>query len=294
MARPASMHQLGSGVFNKSINMIIYSYPGEGKSPLWGSGGDNVLFLDSDNGTESAEMLGSRAWVIPAHDYDDLEGAYQYVKNEMPKDLPHIRWVVWDSITLFSDRALIDDLMPDAVAGSTKDREEFVPDRREYLINQNRIGRYVRNFADLPVNFGISALLQVDIDQQDGSTVYMPAIPGKNMPSKVCGYMNVIGFLGKATVENSDGKAIKVQRLLTQRTGKYFARDRFMALGHHVDRPTIPKIEGLIEAKKAMVNAERKAGGPAPSSPVRKAVAKKAAAPVKKVAPKRVAATTSK
>lgn len=286
MPRPASMHQLGTGEFQKPINMIIYSYPGEGKSPLWGTGGDRVLFLDSDNGTESAEMLGSRSWVIPVHDYDDLDEAYKYVKNEMPRELPQVKWVVWDSLTLFQERALIDDLMVEAIAQSTKDREEFVPDRREYLINQNRIGRYIRNFADLPINFGVSALLQVDTDASDGSTVYMPAVAGKNMASKVCGYMNVIGFLAKANIEESGEKKI-VQRLLTQRTGKYFARDRFMALGHHVDRPTLPKIEGLIEAKRAAVNAQRANG--APASPVKKAVAKKAAVPVKKAAAKATA-----
>lgn len=268
--------------------MLIYSYPGEGKTPLWGSGGNSVLFMDSDHGTESAEMLGSRAYSMPVIDYDDLDAAYQFCKNDLKRELPSVRWVVWDSLTLFQERALIDDLMPDAVAGSTKDREEFVPDRREYLINQNRIGRYIRNFVELPINFGVSTLLQVDIDPQDGSTVYMPAVAGKNMASKVSGYMNVIGFLGKAQVE-VEGEKKMVQRLLTQRVGKYFARDRFMALGKHVDRPTLPKIEGLIEAKRQSVNAQRASG--APASPVKKAVAKKAAGPVKKVAAKKAAPT---
>lgn len=274
MTRPVSLHQLGRGQFDKPINMIIYSYPGEGKTPFWGSGGDSVLFLDSDHGTESAEMLGSHAYSMPVIDYDDLEEAYQFVKNDMRRELPNVRWVVWDSLTLFQERALIDDLMPDAVATSTKDREEFVPDRREYLINQNRIGRYIRNFVELPVNFGVSAHLLVDVDQSDGSTVYMPDIRGKNMPSKICGYMNVIGFLGKASVKQ-DGKDVKVQRLLTRRVGKFFARDRFMALGPYVDRPTLPKIEGMIEAKRKEVNASR--GAPA-----------KAAGPIKKAAKKAV------
>lgn len=268
MTRPKSLVRIGSGDPSlHTINMCIYSHPGEGKTALWGTGNERVLILDSDPGmgTQTCGSLGNTPHVIPVTEYGDVQEVYEYVKHEMPKDLPEVKWVVWDSVTLFQDRALIDEIMPDAVAENPR-QEEFVPSRREYLMNMNRIGRYIRLFVDLPtINFGMSAHVIVETDVSDGSTVWMPAVQGKGMASKVAGYMNVVGYLGKAQVgEGNDKKTIN--RLLTRRVGKFYAKDRFNALGKHVDMPTLPKIEQLIEAKKSSAPA-----------PVRRRAVKKSA-----------------
>lgn len=263
MTRPASLHQIGGDdPALKFIRMCLYAHPGEGKTAFWGTGNDSVLFLDSDPGmgTQTAYSLGSNAYVMPVIDYDDLETAYQFVKHDLRKEMPSVRWVVWDSATLFQDRALIDDVMPDAVAENPR-QEEFVPSKREYLINMNRMGRYFRQFVELPINFGVSAHVMVTADPDGGSTLYMPQVQGKNMPSKLTGYMNVVGYMGKATVDDK-----KVQRILFRREGKFYAKDRFNALGAHVDKPTLPKIEGLIEAARKQQAATRKAQ-PAATAP---------------------------
>lgn len=278
MSRPASMVQLN--VDEKqlhSINMCIYSHPGEGKTAFWGSGNETVLILDSDPGlgSQTAEALGFKCHVMPVLDYDDLDVAYQYVKNELVKDKPEVKWVVWDSITLFQDRALIDEIMPDAVAENPR-QEEFVPSRREYLINMNKIGRYVRYFVDMPhINFGCSAHVEVTQDS-DGKTLYMPQVQGKNMTSKIAGYMNVVGYMDKAKEGDK-----QVQRILWLREGKFYAKDRFNALGHHMDKPNLPKVQAAIEAKLGhpIPVRESKAAAPRPATPQpRKAV------PAKKMA----------
>lgn len=268
------MAQLGTGEPNlHTVNFCIFSHPGEGKTAFWGTGNNKVFILDSDPGmgTQTCEALGQKPYVMPVVDYDDLATAYEYVAHDLMRELPDVTWIVWDSITLFQDRALIDDIMPDAHAANPEKQEEFVPSRREYLINMNRIGRYVRQFVDLNTfNFGCSAHVLLE-PTPDGSTMYMPQVAGKNMPSKIAGYMNVVGYMTKREVE---GK--QIQSVLWQKEAKYYAKDRFSALGHHMDRPTLPKVMELIEAKR---------GGPvpnrqpvAPPTPVRRPVRRRAVA----------------
>jgi hypothetical protein len=268
-----------------SINLCVFSHPGEGKSAFWGSGNNRVFIMDSDPGlgTQTCKALGQTPLVMPVVDYDDLHSAYEYVKEDLRRENPECVWVIWDSLTLFQDRVLIDEIMPDAVAENPR-QEEFVPSRREYLINMNKIGRYVRLFVDMPyINFGCSAHVEITQDN-DGKTLYMPQVQGKNMPSKITGYMNVVGYMDKATV---DGK--NVQRILWQREGKFFAKDRFGALGHHMDRPTLPKVIDAIEAKHGPMPQGKVAPPAAPRPPVRRPAVK--AVPIKKAAASRPAAT---
>ena len=251
MARPKSLHSIQESDEHKFINMLLFGHPGTGKTVFWSTGNESVLFLDSDPGlgTQTAKSFGSKAFVMPVTDYEELQEAYEYCKHDLAKDLPSVRWVVWDSLTMFQERTLIDDIMPDVVAENPR-QEEFVPSRREYLMNMNRIGRYCRLFVELPFNFGVTCHVEIEKDEAENSMLYMPMVQGRNMPSKVAGYMNVVGYLGKAKVKEN-GKDVTVQRLLTTQVGKFYAKDRFHALGQHIDRPTLPKLEALIDAKRS-------------------------------------------
>jgi hypothetical protein len=254
MARPQSIVKMDDqdSVNMSSINMLVYSHPGEGKTPFWGTGGQRLLLMDSDHGYESAAALGSQASRASVTDYEELDEIYTWLLSTNCKEFD---WVVWDSLTLFQERVLIDDIMVDAVA-ENPNQDEFVPSQRQYLINMNKVGRYVRNFVELPINFGISCHVDAHARDPEGNSVYMPLIQGKNMPSRISGYMNVIGFLGKAQVEEGGNKKT-VQRMLLKKKGKMYARDRFMALGSHMDYPSIPKIEAAITAKRAEQAAKK-------------------------------------
>lgn len=148
LTRPASIAPLSEQLH--SINWCVYSHPGVGKTVLAGTG-EHMLIMDSDHGTESAAAFGSKADRAPATDYDQLLEIYDYLAH----DRHPYTWVWWDSLTLFQNRVLIDDIMPDAVANNPR-QEEFVPSQREYLINMNRLMRMVRLFVDLPIHFGVS------------------------------------------------------------------------------------------------------------------------------------------
>lgn len=245
MARPTSIVRIGSEQAKapQPINMVLYGHPGSGKTPIIGTG-EATLILDSDNGIQSAETFGSKADFDTVIDYGKLDEIYEYLRH----DKHPYRWVWWDSLTLFQERVLIDEIMQDAHAENPRQSPD-VPSQREYLINMNRISRYVRQFVALPINFGFTAHVMITEDH-DGTTTYMPYIQGKGMPSKVCGYMNVIGYLG-STNKEVNGKKKEVPRVLTKKFGKFYARDRFNALGTFIDNPTIPEIESRIrEAEK--------------------------------------------
>lgn len=251
MARPTSIFTLGKGEL-RNINMGVYAHPGTGKTVFAGSKGKGTLILDSDGyGSIAAEAQGSDADVMPCVDYDDLQSAYEFLRHE-----DHgYDWVWWDSMTLFQERALIDEILVEAHAENPRQSED-VASMREYLINMNRIGKFTRQFIDLPINFGVTFHVQA-VEDPEGDLIYMPAVQGKNMPSKVSGYLNVVGHLGLATKEVS-GKKKTVRRMLWQSRQHYYAKDRFGALGVVMDEPTIPKCEKLIEAKQAEISGKSK------------------------------------
>lgn len=238
-----------------TIKLLLFSHPGEGKTVFWSSGGKDVLFINSDpEGTISGSAQGNRFHKVDAYDWDDMDQIYDWLKGDKPKDF---RWVVWDSLTLFQDMALIDDVLAEASATNPK-QDPDVASQREYLINMNRIGRMVRQLSKLPYNLGISCHVMTTTESGGDGTLFMPQVQGKNMPSKIAGYVNVVGYLGKRQIEVNGQKQI-VQSMQCVRQGRYYAKDRWNALGTYVDRPTLPKVEGLIEAKRAQLIAAKQA-----------------------------------
>lgn len=253
MARPSSIHSVQSAEVG-SINLCIYAHPGEGKTPFWGTGGKRLLLIDCDNGYESAAASGSLCERAPCTTYDELQDIYDFAKSDSDKgpERREFDWYAWDSLTLFQDRALFDDIMEDAHA-ENPNQDRDVPSKREYRKDHSRILRFMRQFVGLPVNFGVSCHVAVQADS-DGATLWMPAVQGwsggTTMSSVVAGYCNVVGLLGTATVNKDKPNERQVKRLITQRTGKFYARDRFAALGKYVDEPSVPKIEELINKKR--------------------------------------------
>lgn len=249
MTRPESIVTLGSGKpLLRTVNFCVFGPPGIGKTVFTGSAGKGTFIMDSDLGSESAEAMGSNADVMPVPDYEELHKAYDFLAN----DKHDYNFVWWDSLTLFQDRTLIDDILVDAHADNPRQSED-VASQREYLVNQNRIGKYVRLFIALPINFGFTAHVMTGPNPQDpDQLLYMPMLQGGKgeFASKIAGYMNMVGYLGFANVPGPNGNKIKVQRMQFRASDTVYAKDRFNALGAYMDRPTLPKVMDLIEAKR--------------------------------------------
>lgn len=222
------------------INMGIYSHPGAGKTVLWASH-PNVLLLDCDSkGSLSAKALGSKADVWRIMDYTDLEEAYQYLRNGGTEDYD---WYVWDSATLFQDRTLIDEITADAHEKNPSKQDRDVPSKREYFVSQNRIGRYMRQFVELPGNFGVSFHVGV-YENPSGEDQWCPLLQGgQNMAfsTKMQGYLNVVGFY----YVRDEGDE-RHRYLRTTGNQEYVAKDRFGKLPALYKNPTLPGIEKRI------------------------------------------------
>jgi hypothetical protein len=265
MSRPKSYVQPGGFDYeNAPINMALYSHPGVGKTVLWGSGQQDVLIMKSDpEGTISAHAQGFKFHEVDCVNYDDLESVYDWLKGDKPQQF---KWVVWDSVTLFQESVMQTDIMAEA-ALLNPNQDPDVPSMREYLKNMTRIKDYIRKFSLLPYNFGASFLASRTEEFGTDGTIWMPQVQGKNMPSTISGYMNVVGYMGKAKTEDKK----TVQRAMFRSADRYYAKDRWDALGASMDRPTLPKIEKLIESRRQQMIADA-------TKPKRKAVAKKATA----------------
>lgn len=258
--RPSSIYSLEDDDLPVWINMLIYGYSGIGKTPFWGTGGKRLLLMDSDHGVESAIATNATCDVAPCTGFTELADLYQYVRySAEAKSL--YDWIVWDGITLFMDRVLVDEVLKDAHAQNPKQSED-IASQREYLIVQNRVSDYVRRFVSLPMNFGMSALVMT-AENPEGEIIYQPFIPGKRgeFSSKISGYMNIVAYYGL-----TQGGT---RRIITEQTGHYYARDRFNAIRTistkdgkskgFLTNPTVPKIEQLVESKKRSNNGKDQA-----------------------------------
>lgn len=269
-SRPASYCRPGEDDPSLAkISALIYSHPGEGKTVLWGTGSERVCFLASDpEGIISARSLGYRPHSIQVTDYEELDQALDWFEGSAEPKKNGIKWIVWDSLTIFQDRALIDDIMADAAAENPK-QDMDVPSKREYMQSQSRIGRAVRRLIDLDdFNIGISChVMDAEAPGGNGLT-FLPLIQGGgrtgNFSKKLCGYMNVVGYLGKTQV---DGKL--VQRLTLRQDGKIYGKDRFNVIGGsggYMDRPTLPKIEALVDDWRKKMKGNSGTAAPRPAS----------------------------
>ncbi len=237
MTRPQAIVPLSK--VNTGINILIHGDNGVGKTPLIGTS-PKCLILDADAGTESARATGSTAHVWRVKDWSDMQEAYEYLSHEPTT----YEWVWLDSVAGLLENTM-EGLMLEAT-DKNPNRNMWVPDKREYLINMNRLKEWVRHMRAQPFNLGITATTVMIEDEDRGTRRFEPWIPGKGMIQSICGHMSIIGYLTAKENPKSPGDIRRV--LYTDKTEEYFARDRFGVLGRMVD-PTIPIIERKVKEK---------------------------------------------
>lgn len=247
MARPAAIVPVK--LDEHYMNFLIYGEPGVGKSVLSATGERTLLLLNNNDESSAAASLGigesAHKWVVP--DYATMEEAYEYMLHEGCQYYKH---VVIDNGTLLQEQAMYDEIMPQLVARHST-RSLWVPDQREYLINQNQLATYIRRFAALPVHFIITFHEMVGTDKDD-RVVYLPLVQGGQgaLAQKICGYMNIVGYMYKHAEKTPQGMTDH-RRILFQRRGKFYAKSRWAGLppGLQDNQISIPNMEALIRKR---------------------------------------------
>lgn len=247
MARPAAIVPLSAAPVG--INILVHGDNGVGKTPLIGTS-PKCLILDADAGTDSARATGSKAHVWRITDWADMQEAYEFLSHE-PRAY---EWVWLDSISGLLDNTM-EGIMLEAI-DKNPSRNRWVPDKREYLINMNRLKEWTRHMRAQPFNFGMVATTAMIEDEDRGTRRFEPWIPGKGMIPAICGNMGIIGYL--TTKSNPKDPDDIRQVLYTQKTEEFYARDRYGVLGRMMVNPTIPEIERKVKAKLESVEGSAK------------------------------------
>ena len=261
--RSPDIKPIGTGEW---VRFMLYSFPGWGKTSIEGTSAayGKTLIIRS-----SADLMPARILNMPNLDqvtvdtHEAMDDILDYCR--MTQNFPY-KWVWWDNISTAQD-VLLDDVWEATIAekpgrnyqldssGRSTGRPNLTPtsglDRGEYGRNAGRIERWVRAMVGCNrFHFGIGAHpaeLQHPTNDE-GGTILAPWVQVKNMPSKICGYCNLVGFLA---LEESSSETWR--RLHFRENQRFYAKDLFDAFEPNgfMDKPDMPRIMAKIEAAQA-------------------------------------------
>jgi len=222
------------------VNMLIYGESGTGKTTLAGS---------SDSVPEMRKVL-----VI------DIEGGVLSLKNRYP-DVETIRVKTWESMQEVYNQLSVGDhefntIVIDSLSEAQKmsmdrimrklveqypEREETVPQIREWNINIEQTRKFVRLFRDLPVTTIFTALSREDRNPMRGTIRRKPFLSGK-VSDEVAGFLDIVVYLYTKEVDEQLARV-----LLCGSTEDTVAKDRTDKLPFTIENPTMPMIWDLIK-----------------------------------------------
>lgn len=261
----------------KWIRLGVYSYPGWGKTSLAATSAElgRTLIIHS-----SLSLLPSR--VLRTPNLDEFEAdtweKMLEIQDYLRMSQHPYEWVWWDCASIDQD-VLLDDVWAGTIAdkpgrayklgeGGTITGPNLSPssglDRGEYGRNMERIQQWVRHMVGTRTfHFGITFHPHEGPHptNDEGGTLLRPYVQGKNMPEKICGYMNMVAFLELKEGERN-GEDIKWRRLHTVENARFYAHDRYDAFlpKGYLDEPTMKKISVAVEKARGGTSSARGRG----------------------------------
>lgn len=244
---------------SKKINALLFSDPGGGKTTFIGSGGHEFKVLIIRPPTDHVDcILGSGCKEMVVRDWEEMNEAQEYVRHEGH----NWDWVWLDSISAWQEWGL-QDVLQGVVDRKGAARAQYGPDKGEYRVNMWRLEQFVRHTVGAEsFNFGITAwpFWYTDPDADSPTSQLMPWIQGKAMPQKICGYMNIVGFM-EVRQRGTGDKAKEYRVMHTRKTPTFYAKDQFNAwtdTDGDIINPTLPKFMEAITKVRPRRRATRR------------------------------------
>ena len=236
----------------RTVIQGIYGLPGAGKTRLAGSSAYKTLIIRPP--TDHTDSIGEK---------DNIE---EVVISDWSEQLEHFQWGqqggykqytwVWlDGVTLFEEIGM-DDVFGHVVMQKPH-RAENGPDKGEYGVNRQRLGKWLRDMIGLSkeghFNFGFTAHVMEYVDPVESETIWIPQVGDRDgkFAMKLCGYTNICAYL-KASDED---KKPRKETLLVDGEG-FIGKDQYncfpkLKSGRHgFINPTLTDIEDAIASKK--------------------------------------------
>jgi AAA domain len=245
------------------IRMMLYSYPGWGKTSLIAESAPpfKTLIIRSsmDLMPKRAMRTGAKQIVADTHEKMlEILGYCQHTPDPFPYD-----WVWWDCVSVAQD-VLLDDVWAGTIAEKPGrafiigrdgriERPNLSPasglDRGEYGRNMERMEQWVRHMVGCRrFHFGMTAhpLEGQHPTNDEGGDLLRPYVRGKQMTEKFCGYCNIVAFL-----EVVEADADTFRRLHFAENSRFYAKDHFDAFlpDGYLDNPSIEKIVAAVRGE---------------------------------------------
>jgi len=186
---------------DSGCKFLIHGQSGAGKTVLCGTTGAPTVIISAEAGLMSLRNLDIP--VIEIQTIDDLQEAYAFVTEA--QEAKSFKWICLDSISEIAEKR------------ATKDP------RQAYGALADKMGHIVRSFRDLRgKNVYFSCKQAREKDEASGSTLYVPALPGKMLTQGISYYFDFVFAL--RVEKDAEGQPYRV--LQTSRDFNHECKDR--------------------------------------------------------------------
>lgn len=267
MEATVEIEEVSLASIRTSTNILIQGPPGAGKTRLAG-GAPNSIFLSTEiEGAISAAVSGSHARLWPAPSWEYCVAGVKKAEEELGED----DWLIVDSGTNMQEMYMR--WILDTLVAQSPHRDLDIPAPAEHQKYQNGFKRWYNRIIGMRANT-IFITNSMTLTDEEGNPRTIPLILGKqgeisDYISAQAGVILYYSVSRESREEGATGPAI-IRRALAQPFPPWLAKDRYDALGSHIDvehgdtNAMATIIDKIERAKKEMGNARKPAPAPAP------------------------------
>lgn len=232
---PISITTIDEALEEQGTKILVHGRAGVGKTTMAATAGAPTLIISAESGLLSIKGAPSYIRTVQIKTMDDLSEVYEYLRDE-----DHgFEWVVLDSISEIGEVVL------SAEKAINKDP------RAAYGNLIDIMTKMLKKFRDLPMNVMMTCKQQRITDEDIGTVVYAPQLPGNRLANDLPYLFDLV--LALRVEKDEEGNEYRVVQ--TGADIRHVAKDRSGMLDMF-EPPSLKKIydkihpDGKVEIKK--------------------------------------------